>query len=116
MSDQDNEAMRKGVGNGDATWAEAGDGAPGATPQGGEAPESKGGAIGSIPQQVKEQTDKVINIASKQASTIAGQAASTADAGIGKAAGGLGTLAGTIRDKSQSLGDGQAQGIATSAA
>jgi ElaB/YqjD/DUF883 family membrane-anchored ribosome-binding protein len=66
--------------------------------------------------QVKEQADKVISTATERASKVADQASSSADAGKERAAGGLDTLAGTIRDKSQSMGGGQVQTMATAAA
>jgi len=75
-----------------------------------------GSGSGSMQDQVREQADKVISTATQKVSGIAGQASSSADAGIEKAAGGLGTLAGTIRDKSQSLGNEQIGSIATAAA
>jgi len=77
---------------------------------------SGSGSSGSMQDQVKEQADKVIGTATQKMSDIAGQASSSADAGIEKAAGGLDTLAGTIRDKSQSLGNEQIGSIATAAA
>lgn len=75
-----------------------------------------GSDSGSIQNQVREQADKVISTATQKVSGLAGQASSSADAGIERAAGGLNTLAGTIRDKSQSLGNEQIGSLATAAA
>jgi len=72
--------------------------------------------VSSMQEQVKEQTDKVISTATQRASKVADQASSSADAGMERAAGGLDTIAGTIRDKSQSMGGGQVQTMANAAA
>jgi len=94
----------------------AGSGSSSITGAGSDSDSESGSGSSSIQDQVKEQADKVISTATQKVSGIAGQASSSADAGIEKAAGGLGTLAGTIRDKSQSLGNEQIGSIATAAA
>ena len=90
------------------TQADAFGGNPGAS--------NSGSASNTMLDQVKEQTDKVVDTATKSMSTMADQATSAADMGMERAAGGLDSLAGTIRDKSQSLGAGQMESIATSTA
>jgi ElaB/YqjD/DUF883 family membrane-anchored ribosome-binding protein len=94
----------------------AGNGSSSMTGTGSDSDSESGSGSGSMQDQVREQADKVISTATQKVSGIAGQASSSADAGIEKAAGGLGTLAGTIRDKSQSLGNEQIGSIATAAA
>jgi ElaB/YqjD/DUF883 family membrane-anchored ribosome-binding protein len=94
----------------------AGNGSSSMTGTGSDSDTESGSGSGSMQDQVREQADKVISTATQKVSGIAGQASSSADAGIEKAAGGLGTLAGTIRDKSQSLGNEQIGSIATAAA
>ena len=94
----------------------AGSGSGSMTGTGTDSDSESGSGSGSMQDQVREQADKVISTATQKVSGIAGQASSSADAGIEKAAGGLGTLAGTIRDKSQSLGNEQIGSIATAAA
>jgi ElaB/YqjD/DUF883 family membrane-anchored ribosome-binding protein len=108
MSDQDQGSpssttrgadQRASSGSGDPTSSDAG--APGA---------------GSVGSQVKEQADKVISTATQRVSSAADQATASTDAGLAKAASGLDTLAGTLRDRSQSLGGGQVESMATAAA
>lgn len=80
---------------------------------------SEGGQGGGIDQVIGQATQRVGAIGdqvSSKASTIADQATTKADAGMEKAAGGLETLAGTLREKSESMGGGQVQSIATTAA
>jgi len=69
-------------------------------------------AVGSV----QEQTDRVIDSATTKASEIGDQATQKADMGKEKAASGLTTLADTLRDRSQSMGEGQLQSAATMAA
>jgi ElaB/YqjD/DUF883 family membrane-anchored ribosome-binding protein len=64
----------------------------------------------------KEQTDRVIDSASTKASEIGDKATQQADAGMEKAASGLDSLAGTLRDRGQSMGEGQLQSATTMAA
>jgi hypothetical protein len=52
----------------------------------------------------------------QKASEIGDQATSKADAGMEKAAGGLDSLASTLRDKGESMGQGQMGNMATMAA
>jgi hypothetical protein len=59
--------------------------------------------------------DVVTNVQHK-ASEIGDQAASRADAGMDKAAHGLDSLASTLRERSQSMGEGQMGSMATMAA
>jgi ElaB/YqjD/DUF883 family membrane-anchored ribosome-binding protein len=132
MSDQDQEPLTSASrgadeqapsGTGDPTWSGTTSGAEGAMPQdagaGGSSSTSSGSgssSSGSMGSQVKEQADKVIGTATQKVSSVADQATSSTDAGMAKAASGLDTLAGTIRDKSQSLGGGQVESMATAAA
>lgn len=68
--------------------------------------------IGTATQRVGAIGDQV----SSKASAVADQATTKADAGMEKAAGGLETLAGTLREKTEAMGGGQVQSIATTAA
>jgi len=101
---------------GSTTDWDAGSGSSSITGTGSDSDSESGSGSGSIQDQVREQADKVVSTATQKVSGIAGQASSSADAGIEKAAGGLDTLAGTIRDKSQSLGNEQIGSLATAAA
>jgi len=126
---------------GDPNWSGVSSGAEGAMPEGAEAAGSTGGSGGAsefggstgssqtgsessatsrvmdaMPDQVKEQADKVISTAAQKASDLTDQATTTADAGIEKAAAGLDTLANTVRERSQSMGGGQLESVATAAA
>jgi ElaB/YqjD/DUF883 family membrane-anchored ribosome-binding protein len=111
--------QRTTSGTGDPNWSGINSGAESVMPQGASAAGTgtgSGTGSGSMQDQVKEQADKVISTATQKMGGLADQATSSADAGIEKAAGGLDTLAGTIRDKSQSLGGGQMESIATTTA
>jgi ElaB/YqjD/DUF883 family membrane-anchored ribosome-binding protein len=110
--------QRTTSGTGDPNWSGISSGAEGVMPQGASAAGMSTGSGGSssMQDQVKEQADKVISTATQKMGGFADQATSSADAGLEKAAGGLDTLAGTIRDKSQSLGGGQMESIATTTA
>jgi hypothetical protein len=116
--DRTPESKRTAAGTGDPNWSGVSSGAEGVMPQGARAAGTSAGSTGSgsMQGQVKEQADKVISTATERASKVADQASSSADAGKERAAGGLDTLAGTIRDKSQSMGGGQVQTMATAAA
>lgn len=134
MSDQDLTSTRGAIdasrgseqrtasGTGDPNWSGVSSGAEGVMPQGaaaagassGSTSGGSGSSSGSMQSQVREQADKVISTTTQKAGTLADQASSTMDTGIEKASGGLDTLAGTIRDKSQSLGG--AQSMANTAA
>lgn len=52
----------------------------------------------------------------QKAGDLGGQATDKADAGMEKAVGGLDSLASTLRDKSESMGQGQVQSVAAAAA
>lgn len=67
-------------------------------------------------QSVKENTDQVIGTASSKASELGDRATQSADAGMEKAASGMDTLAGTLRERGQSMGEGQFQSAAMTAA
>jgi ElaB/YqjD/DUF883 family membrane-anchored ribosome-binding protein len=69
-------------------------------------------ALGSA----QEQADRVIDTATTKAAEIGDQATQKADIGKEKAASGLTTLAETLRDRSQSMGEGQLQSAAATAA
>jgi hypothetical protein len=105
---------RTASGTGDPSWSGVSSGAEGVIPQGATVAGSSSSSGGSMPGQVREQADKVISTATQKAGTFADQAASSMDTGIEKASSGLDTLAGTLRDKSSSLGG--AQSMATAAA
>lgn len=76
---------------------------------------SSGDDSGAVDKVIGATAQKMGAI-SESMSGMTDQAASKADAGMEKAASGLDSLAGTIRDKSQSMGGGQMQSIATTAA
>lgn len=111
-------AERTPSGAGDPNWSGVSSGAEGVMPQGaqfgGSSESSSGTGSGSVKDQAMEQADKVISTATQKAGAMAGQASSSMDAGMEKASAGLDALAGTIRDKSQSLGG--AESVATMAA
>jgi len=67
-------------------------------------------------QSVQEKTDKVIESASSKASELGDRATQQSDAGMEKAASGMDSLAGTLRDRGQSMGEGQLQSAAMTAA
>jgi len=67
-------------------------------------------------QSVKENADQVIGTASSKASELGDRATEQADAGMEKAASGMDSLAGTLRDRGQSMGEGQLQSAAMTAA
>jgi ElaB/YqjD/DUF883 family membrane-anchored ribosome-binding protein len=67
-------------------------------------------------QSVKEKSDQVIDTASSKASELGDRATEQADAGMEKAASGMDSLAGTLRDRGQSMGEGQLQSAAMTAA
>jgi ElaB/YqjD/DUF883 family membrane-anchored ribosome-binding protein len=69
-------------------------------------------ALGSA----QEQADRVIDTATTKAAEIGEQATQKADIGKEKAATGLETIAGTLRDRSQAMGEGQLQSVAATAA
>lgn len=108
--------QRTSSGTGDPTRTGIRSGAGESMPQGaaGSGTDTPGSESGSVQDQVREQTDKVISTATQKATTLADQASTSMDAGLEKASGGLDALAGTLRERSQSLGG--AQSIATAAA
>jgi len=63
-----------------------------------------------------DRAKDVLSTAQEKASELGSQATSGADAGIDKAAGGLDSLASTLRTKTESMGEGQVQSMATAAA
>jgi ElaB/YqjD/DUF883 family membrane-anchored ribosome-binding protein len=67
-------------------------------------------------QSVKENTDKVIDTVGSKASEVGDRATQQADAGMEKAASGMDSLAGTLRDRGQSMEEGQLQSAAMTAA
>jgi ElaB/YqjD/DUF883 family membrane-anchored ribosome-binding protein len=67
-------------------------------------------------QSVKENADQVIDTASSKASELGDRATEQADAGMEKAASGMDSLAGTLRDRGQSMEEGQLQSAAMTAA
>lgn len=116
--------QRAASGPGDPNWSGISSGAEGVMPQGAAAggstakpsPGTSVSSGGSMGDQLKEQSDRVISTATKTASGMADQASATADTGMAKAASGLDTLADTIRQKGQSMGGDQVGSMATSAA
>lgn len=82
------------------------------------------GATGQTGSQGQQSTDtgtmdkakEAMSSVQQKASEIGDQATTKADAGMEKAAGGLDSLASTLRDKGQSMGEGQVGNMATMAA
>jgi len=72
--------------------------------------------MGSGATGMLDQTKDAIGSARDQASGMTDQATAKADAGMEKAAGGMDALASTLRDKTDSMGQGTAQTMATAAA
>jgi hypothetical protein len=101
----------------------SGSGTSGSSGGSGSSSRSDSGSGGSGSGEEGGAVDKVIGATTQKMGAISDsmsgmtdQAASKADAGMEKAASGLDTLAGTIRDKSQTMGGGQMQSIASTAA
>jgi hypothetical protein len=103
-------------------WSGVSSGAEGELPTGATPTSGSSGR-----NQARSGVDTVIDTAGQKASamgeqasqkvdSLADQATAKADAGMEKAASGMDTLAGAIRDKSQSMGGGQMQSMATMAA
>jgi len=92
----------------------------GATPSG-DSGMSSGGSqaqsgVDTVLGTASQKAGAMADQAGKAADSLADQATAKADAGMEKAASGMDTLAGAIRDKSQSMGGGQMQSVATMAA
>jgi ElaB/YqjD/DUF883 family membrane-anchored ribosome-binding protein len=66
--------------------------------------------------QVSEQAGSVLSTAKDRATQMGDQATSAADTGMDKAASGLDTVAGTLRDRGESMGGGSMASIASTAA
>jgi ElaB/YqjD/DUF883 family membrane-anchored ribosome-binding protein len=66
--------------------------------------------------QMTEQAGAAFDTVKDKASQVTDQASTAADAGMDKAATGLDTLAGTLRDRGESMGGGSVGSIATTAA
>ena len=73
-----------------------------------ESSSGMGGKVDKAKEALSGMTDK--------ASEIGSQATSKADAGMEKAAGGLDSLASKVRERGESMGDGQVASMATAAA
>lgn len=111
-------APAAGSGGGSGASAGSGSSMGGSSSAGGGSSEGGqgGGGIDQVIGQATQRVGAIGDQVSSKASTIADQATTKADAGMEKAAGGLETLAGTLREKSGSMGGGQVQSIATTAA
>lgn len=66
--------------------------------------------------QVTDQAGSMLSTAKEQASNLTGQASSVADTGMEKAVSGMDSLAGTLRERGESMGNSQVSSIATTAA
>ncbi len=66
--------------------------------------------------QVTEQAGAMLDTAKYQSAKVTDQATSAVDTGIDKAATGLDTVAGTLRERGESMGGGSMASIATTAA
>jgi ElaB/YqjD/DUF883 family membrane-anchored ribosome-binding protein len=97
-----------GVVSGDAGPLAAGAPMPGMT--------GSGGQQGGGDQQGGGQTDRVLSQVSQQTGKVSEQASAKMEAGKEKAAGGLDSLAGMVRQKGESMGGGQMQSVAATAA
>lgn len=95
-----------GPGNAAFSGVTSGDGGP--VPQGAHP--------AGMPQSTPEGTDSLISTATSKIGDVASQAGEKADAGMEKAVSGMDSLAGTLRQKSESMGSGQIQSVATIAA
>jgi len=71
---------------------------------------------GDFASQASDKASEIGNRASDKASNLANQASDKADIGMSKAAHGLDTLASTLREKSETMGDGGMHTIAATAA
>jgi ElaB/YqjD/DUF883 family membrane-anchored ribosome-binding protein len=66
--------------------------------------------------QVTEQAGAMLDTAKDRATQMTDQATSAVDTGMDKAASGLDTVAGTLRDRGESMGSGSMGSLATTAA
>lgn len=75
-----------------------------------------GGAGSTESTSTIDKAKEAVSSMSGKATGIGSQATSKADAGIEKAAGGLDSIASTLRERGESMGEGQVASLATAAA